>query len=76
MDVVRKSKCEFASIICDNFESRLIKFCKRKLEMLIGYGITPILIFDGAKLLMKHQTELDRQRNREEHRKKGEEYLR
>jgi hypothetical protein len=35
------------------YEFRLIKFCRRKLEMLIGYGVKPILIFDGAKLQMK-----------------------
>jgi len=44
--------------------------------MLIGYGVTPILIFDGAKLLIKENTEQDRERNREEHKKRGEEYLR
>ena len=58
------------------FEFRLIKYCRRKLEMLIGYGVTPILIFDGAKLQMKQQTEFERERNREEHKKKAEEYLR
>jgi exonuclease-1 len=44
--------------------------------MLIGYGVTPILIFDGAKLQMKQQTEQEREKNREEHKKRGEEYLR
>lgn len=41
--------------------------------MLIGYGVTPILIFDGARLQIKSQTEQEREKNREENRKRGEE---
>lgn len=44
--------------------------------MLIGYGVTPILIFDGARLQMKQNTEEERERNREEHKRKAEEFLR
>jgi exonuclease 1 len=44
--------------------------------MLIAYGVTPILIFDGARLIMKGNTEDERQKNRDEHRLKAEEYMR
>ena len=44
--------------------------------MLLNYRVTPILIFDGAKLQMKKGTEDERARNRTENRKKAEEYLR
>lgn len=37
--------------------------------------MTPILIFDGARLKMKEKMELERKRNREEHKLKGIEYL-
>jgi exonuclease 1 len=52
-----------------------VKLCKRKLELLIGYNVTPILIFDGARLVMKQQTEEERERNRAEYKRKAEEYL-
>ena len=32
------------------FLSRLVYNCKKRLEMLLGYNVKPILIFDGAKL--------------------------
>lgn len=54
---------------------RLISYCKKKLKMLLDSQVTPILIFDGAKLVMKGNTEDERERNREEHKKKAEEYL-
>jgi exonuclease-1 len=44
--------------------------------MLIAYGVTPILIFDGARLIMKGNTEDERKKNRDEHRIKAEEFMR
>ena len=44
--------------------------------MLIEYNVTPILIFDGAKLEMKLDVESERERQRLEHRRKAEEFLR
>jgi hypothetical protein len=42
---VKTSKCLLSADY-----ARLIKYCKSRLQMLLNYGITPILIFDGAKL--------------------------
>ena len=50
--------------------------CKQKLDVVINSGVRPILIFDGAKLTMKEGTEYERARNREEARRKAEEYHR
>jgi 5'-3' exonuclease len=44
--------------------------------MLLESNVTPILIFDGAKLQMKMGTEDERDRHRQENRRKAEEYLR
>jgi exonuclease-1 len=43
--------------------------------MMIAFNVTPILIFDGARLMMKSNTEEERQKNRDEHRSKAEEYM-
>ena len=39
---------------------KLISYCKNRLKMLINYDVTPILVFDGAKLQMKAHTEVER----------------
>ena len=44
--------------------------------MLIDANVTPILIFDGAKLAMKMDVEAERDRHRAENKRKAEEYLR
>lgn len=43
--------------------------------MMLNLNVTPILIFDGAKLQMKEHTEEERRRNRELHKAKAEQYL-
>jgi exonuclease-1 len=55
--------------------SKLIQYCQKKLQMLIAFKVTPILIFDGARLIMKGNTENERKKNRDEHRIKAEEFL-
>jgi exonuclease-1 len=47
-----------------------------KLQLLLNYGVKPIIILDGCRLEMKSHTEADRRRNRKEAREKAEEYLR
>ena len=37
--------------------------------------MTPVLVFDGARLQMKSQTEDERRVNRENHLRKAEQYL-
>ncbi len=32
-----------------------IKYCMRKVETLLGHGITPLLVFDGAPMPLKVQ---------------------
>lgn len=49
--------------------------CKQKLDVVIMAGVRPILVFDGAKLQMKEGTEFIRAQNRDEARRKAEEYL-
>lgn len=44
--------------------------------MLLEANVTPILIFDGAKLQMKMDTESERERHRNENKRKAEEFLR
>ena len=44
--------------------------------MLTDASVTPILIFDGAKLQMKMNTESERERSRQENKRKAEDYLR
>ena len=43
--------------------------------MLITYNVTPILIFDGARLQMKSNTEDVREKNRSEAKVKAEAFL-
>lgn len=44
--------------------------------MLTDANVTPILIFDGAKLQMKMDVEGEREKTRAENKRKAEEYLR
>mmetsp|Transcript_33970 Transcript_33970/g.44846 ORF Transcript_33970/g.44846 Transcript_33970/m.44846 type:complete len:90 (-) Transcript_33970:1859-2128(-) len=44
--------------------------------MLTDANVTPVLIFDGAKLQMKMNTEDEREKTRQENKRKGEDYLR
>lgn len=38
----------------------LLNFCMKRVNMLRQYDINPILVFDGANLPMKHDTEKER----------------
>ena len=40
--------------------SKLMQYCKNKLEMMIDAGVRPLLVFDGNILNMKRGTEDDR----------------
>ena len=42
--------------------SRLIAYCKMKLQMLLQAGVKPILVFDGCRLIMKGNTEDERRK--------------
>lgn len=44
--------------------------------MLLEANVTPVLVFDGAKLQMKASTENERERSRQENKRKAEEFLR
>jgi exonuclease 1 len=55
--------------------AKLIKFCQAKLQLLLSNDVTPVLVFDGARLQMKSQTEDERKANRENHLQKAEQYL-
>ena len=35
----------------------LMKYCRRKLKLLLSNNVTPVLVFDGAKLKMKSGVE-------------------
>ena len=56
--------------------AQLVQHCQKKLELFIASNVTPILIFDGARLQMKGNTEDERKLNREKHKQKAEEYMR
>lgn len=44
--------------------------------MVIKAGVRPLLVFDGNRLTMKQGVETERQRNREEARRKADEFAR
>jgi len=39
---------------------KLVKYCNNRLQMLINAGVTPVIVFDGGKLVAKAKTEEDR----------------
>lgn len=55
---------------------KLIFYCKQKLDLLTSSRVTPIVVFDGSKLMMKSGIEEERERNREAARAKAEAYMR
>lgn len=54
---------------------RFVDFCMHRVRMLLHFGVTPYLIFDGDYLPSKAATEKDRAKRREESRKMGLELL-
>lgn len=42
------------------FDYRLIAYCRQKLEMIVGAGVRPIVVFDGERLKMKEGVEEER----------------
>ena len=55
---------------------RHIDFCLHRVRMLIHFGVTPYLVFDGDYLPSKSHTEKDRAARRKESKRAGLEYLR
>lgn len=55
---------------------KFVTSCKQKLDMVIKAGVRPIVVFDGNRLKMKDGVEVERQRNREEARRKADEFAR
>ncbi|XP_019850771.1 PREDICTED: exonuclease 1-like [Amphimedon queenslandica] len=49
----------------------LLNFCMKRVNLLRQYDINPILVFDGANLPMKHDTEKERKERRDSYRKQG-----
>ena len=50
---------------------RFVDFCMHRLRMLLHYGVTPYVVFDGDYLPSKSSTEAERATRREECRKLG-----
>ncbi|XP_076314124.1 exonuclease tos isoform X2 [Tachypleus tridentatus] len=53
-----------------------VMYCMKMVNVLLGAGIKPVLVFDGRHLPSKKVTEQKRRENREKNRKKAKEYLR
>jgi len=58
-----------------NKHSRVVDFCMHRVRMLVHFGITPYLVFDGDHLPSKAGTEKSRRDRRKESRKAGMELL-
>ncbi|KAF2129954.1 exonuclease-like protein [Dothidotthia symphoricarpi CBS 119687] len=59
----------------DKPTTKYIDFCMGRVRMLIHFGITPYLIFDGGSLPSKAGTEKDRRERRKEGKRLGQELL-
>lgn len=56
-----------ASKLCRGVDTRLyVEYCMHRVRMLLHFGATPVLVFDGAALPMKAATHADRRARREE----------
>ncbi|CAL8094807.1 unnamed protein product [Calicophoron daubneyi] len=58
-----------------NPTDQYVRYTLKYLEMILSYNIKPILVFDGANLPSKAETECKRRENKEVYRKKAAEYL-
>lgn len=47
---------------------RHVAYCMSRMELLLGAGVTPLVVFDGGRLPNKGDEERSRQRSREENR--------
>ena len=48
-----------------------VGYCVSMVNMLLGHGIKPVMVFDGRHLPSKKETEMKRRENRESNRKKA-----
>lgn len=65
-----------ASRICRGTDTDMyVDYCMHRVRMLIHFGVTPVLVFDGAALPMKATTHAERREKREEALRKAEEAL-
>ena len=48
-----------------------VSYCMSMVNMLIGHGIKPVMVFDGRHLPSKKETETKRRENRDANRKKA-----
>lgn len=61
-------------LICPDYADnhiRVVDFCMHRVRMLVHFGITPYLVFDGDRLPSKAGTEKSRRDRRKESRKAG-----
>ena len=54
---------------------KIIQYCINKLKLFIKHGVTPIMVFDGGKLISKNGVENDRGKRRAEAMKQIKYYL-
>lgn len=65
-----------ASKLCRGIDTTLyVDYCMHRVRMLIHFGTTPVIVFDGAALPMKADTHADRRERRAEALTKAEEAL-
>eukprot|EP00210_Caulerpa_lentillifera_P008109 g7743.t1 len=56
-----------AQDLCEGRETtKYVDYCMSKVEMLLHYGVKPLLVFDGAELPLKLSEENERDRSRKE----------
>eukprot|EP01114_Cavostelium_apophysatum_P019359 TRINITY_DN6219_c0_g1_i1.p1 TRINITY_DN6219_c0_g1~~TRINITY_DN6219_c0_g1_i1.p1 ORF type:complete len:623 (+),score=153.77 TRINITY_DN6219_c0_g1_i1:138-2006(+) len=56
--------------------TKYIDFCLSRLQLLLDFGVIPVVIFDGGPLPAKRGTEESRRKNREQFRSQGMQHLR
>jgi len=52
---------------------KYLKFCTKRIDMLLQAGVIPFVVFDGAPLPMKRETEENRAKAREDNKKSAQE---
>lgn len=65
----------FVNIEYTNQQSRYVEYCTHRVRMLLHFGVTPYLIFDGDYLPSKAATEKDREKRRNDSKRLGQELL-
>ena len=53
-----------------------MKYCIKRVKMLLDKGVTPIIVFDGSQLPIKSKVEAERRKRRKEYKEKGRALLR